>query len=46
MDAGNYEDLITYMRGDYMYETPALIRKSVSVPPRRLWTRECNWYYR
>ena len=43
-DVGNYEDLITYMRGDY--ETPALIRKSVSVPSRRLWTTGADWHYR
>ena len=43
-DVGNYEDLITYMRGDY--ETPALIRRSVSVPSRRLWTEGSDWYYR
>ena len=43
-DVGNYEDLITYMRGDY--ESPALIRKSVSMPTRRLWTKGADWYYR
>ena len=32
-DAGNYEELITYLRGDY--ETPALLRKSVSGRPYR-----------
>ena len=34
-DAGNYEDLLTYMRGDY--ETPALLRRSVGrgAPYRR-----------
>ena len=34
-DAGNYEDLLTYMRGDY--ESPALLRRSVGAgaPYRR-----------
>jgi hypothetical protein len=32
-DAGNYEDLITYMRGDY--ETAALLRRSVDGAPYR-----------
>ena len=35
--AGNYEDLITYMRPDYA--TPALIRKSVGVPGDRRYRR-------
>ena len=36
-NAGNYEDLITYMRPDYAM--PALIRKSVGVPGDRRYRR-------
>ena len=32
-EVGNYEDLITYMKGDY--ETSVLLRRSVSGPPYR-----------
>jgi hypothetical protein len=41
-DVGNYEDLLTYMKGDY--ENPSLIRKSVG--ESRPWSRDSKWFYR